>query len=444
MPQESIHSIHVDRRQRLKYVILMGESAPKAIGYIRVSTDEQASEGISLDVQRDRIIHYCQQFGLNLIDIYRDEWTGKELSRPGMQAALARVIEADALLLAVSLCRISRSVGDWHYLLDNYFGRNARYKFLAFDMAGVDSKTAAGETLIYFRAVMAQGEVSQTSERTIHAMRALKAQGVVCGALPYGKEYSDRLDENGRRVVVENPDKLATVARIKELHGQGLGILTIANMLTAEGRPPPKKSWNCDAVRRILTREGLYSRKQWDRSNAIRDPDIVTRRIAELRAQNLSYQEIGKRLTAERLMPDVGSKWYPQTVKDRWHCASTYDQTKALELAVGYRRANYSLRQIAHELTLRGLTPKRGGTWHPNHIRELLLLAQIPSYVSGDDGAAAPNQTAGRAGDKDAASSVAARGSRRDGGDGAGQGVVLAQARPAVAKTKHPTAARRR
>jgi hypothetical protein len=44
----------------------------------------------------------------------------------------------------------------------------------------------------------------------------------------------------------------------------------------------------------------------------------------------------------------------------------------------GYRRANYSLRQIAQELTLRGLTPKRGGTWHPNQIRELLLLAQIP------------------------------------------------------------------
>jgi hypothetical protein len=134
-------------------------------------------------------------------------------------------------------------------------------------------------------------------------------------------------------------------------------------------------------VRRILTREGLYSRKQWDRSGAVRDADAVTRRIAELRAQNLSYQEIGKRLTAERLLPEVGSKWYAQTVKDRWQCASTFDPGKALELAVGYRRANYSLRQIAQELTLRGLTPKRGGTWHANHIRGLLLLAQIPSAL---------------------------------------------------------------
>jgi hypothetical protein len=47
-------------------------------------------------------------------------------------------------------------------------------------------------------------------------------------------------------------------------------------------------------VRRILTREGLYSRKQWDRSGAVRDQDQVMKRIAELRAMNLSYKEIGK------------------------------------------------------------------------------------------------------------------------------------------------------
>jgi DNA invertase Pin-like site-specific DNA recombinase len=360
----------------------MGESAQRAIGYIRVSTDEQATEGISLDVQKERIIHYCQQFGLSLLDVYQDEWTGKELGRPGLQAALTRMVQTGAVLIAVSLCRISRSVGDWHYLLDTYFGRTARFKFLAFDVAGVDAKTAAGETLIYFRAVMAQGEVSQTSERTLHAMRALKARGVVCGALPYGKEYSDRLDSEGRRVVVENAAKVATLARVRELHVQGKGIKTIADTLAAEGRPPPKKAWSTEAVRRILTREGLYSRKHWDRSGAVRDQDRVMKRIAELRALNLNYKEIGKQLTAERLMPDVGSMWHHQTVKDYWQSASTYDQEKAMELAVGYRRANYSLRKIAQELTLRGLTPRRGGTWHPNQVRELLLLAQIPSRAS--------------------------------------------------------------
>ncbi len=80
----------------------MGESAQKVIGYIRVSTDEQATEGISLEVQRDRIIHYCQQFGLNLLDIYQDEWTGKEIARPGLQAALSQMVQTDAMLMSVS------------------------------------------------------------------------------------------------------------------------------------------------------------------------------------------------------------------------------------------------------------------------------------------------------------------------------------------------------
>ena len=372
-------AIHIDSEARLRYSAVMGESAQKVIGYIRVSTDEQATEGISLEVQRDRIIHYCQQFRLNLLDIYQDEWTGKEIARPGLQAALSQMVQTDAMLMSVSLCRISRSVGDWHYLLDRYFGRNAKYKFLAFDVAGVDGKTAAGETLIYFRAVMAQGEVSQTSERTTHAMRALKAKGIACGALPYGKEYSDRLDAEGRRVVVENSGKMATIARVRELHSQGKGIKTIADILASEGRPPPKSMWSTDAVRRILTREGLYNRKQWDRTGAVRDQDQVMKRIAELRAMNLSYKEIGKHLTTEKLMPDVGSMWHPQTVKDRWEAASSYKQDEAMELAVGFRRAHYSLRKIGEELTLRGLTPKRGGTWHPQQIRELLLLAQIPA-----------------------------------------------------------------
>src|SRR5690242_5932449 len=50
--------LHIDPKARLQYAKLMGESAPHAMGYIRVSTDEQAVEGISLDVQKDRIIQW--------------------------------------------------------------------------------------------------------------------------------------------------------------------------------------------------------------------------------------------------------------------------------------------------------------------------------------------------------------------------------------------------
>ena len=54
------------------------------------------------------------------------------------------MVETDAMLMSVSLDRISRSVGDWNHLLDRYFGKSAKFKFLAFDCAGMDPKTATG------------------------------------------------------------------------------------------------------------------------------------------------------------------------------------------------------------------------------------------------------------------------------------------------------------
>jgi DNA invertase Pin-like site-specific DNA recombinase len=63
-----------------------------AIGYVRVSTQEQATEGVSLDVQRDRIRTYCRLHAIKLIDIKADEGiSGGTLNRPGLQAALAMI-----------------------------------------------------------------------------------------------------------------------------------------------------------------------------------------------------------------------------------------------------------------------------------------------------------------------------------------------------------------
>lgn len=39
-----------------------------AAAYLRVSTEEQASEGVSLDAQRDRIEAYCRLRKLDLVD----------------------------------------------------------------------------------------------------------------------------------------------------------------------------------------------------------------------------------------------------------------------------------------------------------------------------------------------------------------------------------------
>jgi len=89
------------------------------IGYVRVSTDEQADSGLGLAAQRASIEAECAHRGWVLTAIYEDAgYSGKTLSRPAMKAALAvlKAGEAGALVVA-KLDRATRSVIDAARLL---------------------------------------------------------------------------------------------------------------------------------------------------------------------------------------------------------------------------------------------------------------------------------------------------------------------------------------
>jgi DNA invertase Pin-like site-specific DNA recombinase len=92
-----------------------------------VSTQEQVSEGVSLDAQRDRLKGYCKLNGIKLIDIKADEGiSGGTLERPGLQAALAMLRRGTAnTLIVVKLDRLSRSLRDVCTLVEDYLGMSA-------------------------------------------------------------------------------------------------------------------------------------------------------------------------------------------------------------------------------------------------------------------------------------------------------------------------------
>jgi len=85
-----------------------------AIGYARVSTEDQAKEGVSLDNQKSKIKAYCQLKDLELREIVEDAGlSAKNLRRPGVQKVLrlARRKEIDAVVV-YKLDRIFRSTVD--------------------------------------------------------------------------------------------------------------------------------------------------------------------------------------------------------------------------------------------------------------------------------------------------------------------------------------------
>src|SRR5690348_12261484 len=85
-----------------------------AIGYVRVSTEEQAAEGVSLEAQRAKVVAYCGLHGLSLDQTYADEGlSGKRAdNRPGLQSAIIHTCKSKGVLVVYSLSRLARSTRD--------------------------------------------------------------------------------------------------------------------------------------------------------------------------------------------------------------------------------------------------------------------------------------------------------------------------------------------
>jgi DNA invertase Pin-like site-specific DNA recombinase len=86
-----------------------------AIGYLRVSSDDQADSGLGLEAQRQRIADYCRLTGLHLAEVYEDPGIsgGKPLARrPAGSQLLARAKKSKALVIVAKLDRLFRSVAD--------------------------------------------------------------------------------------------------------------------------------------------------------------------------------------------------------------------------------------------------------------------------------------------------------------------------------------------
>ena len=129
-----------------------------AIGYVRVSTQEQATERVSLDAQRDRLRTYCKLHAINLIDIKADEGiSGWTLERPALQAALQMLRRGRAnTLIVVKLDRLSRSLRDVCTLVADYFS-DERFHLLS--LCGmVNTHSAAGRMVLMNLANYAQFE----------------------------------------------------------------------------------------------------------------------------------------------------------------------------------------------------------------------------------------------------------------------------------------------
>ena len=152
----------------------------RAIGYVRVSTDEQGASGAGLKAQRQAIGQACDQREYRLEHVYEDSgWSAKDLHRPGIEAALAVLDsgKADTLVVA-KLDRLSRSLLDFAALMER--SRRKGWAVVALDL-GVDTTSPSGELMANVLAVFAQFERRLIGQRTKDALAVKRTQGVRLG-----------------------------------------------------------------------------------------------------------------------------------------------------------------------------------------------------------------------------------------------------------------------
>lgn len=152
----------------------------KVIGYIRVSTQDQALEGISLEAQRKRIESWAYLNEGEVVAVYEDAGiSGSSMKkRPGLAHALEAAGKGTALV-AYSISRLARSTRDMLDIADRLERQGADLVSLS---EKIDTTSAAGKMIFRLMAVMAEFERDQTSERTKMALRQLKANGVKLGS----------------------------------------------------------------------------------------------------------------------------------------------------------------------------------------------------------------------------------------------------------------------
>jgi site-specific DNA recombinase len=218
----------------------------KAIGYIRVSTQEQATHGYSLDAQTAKLQAYASLYDIELIDIVVDAGvSAKSLKREGLQRVLATLENtgADAVLI-FKLDRLTRSVKDWNVLIEKYF----THKALLSVSDQIDTRTAAGRLCLNVLMSVAQWERETIGERTSTALQYKKSQGEHIGSVPYGYESIDKT-----LAVVES--EAAAISLIQEMREQGAKLQAIADELNAQNITSKRGGkWYPSSVKNVIER----------------------------------------------------------------------------------------------------------------------------------------------------------------------------------------------
>lgn len=182
-------------KARKRRIEARSKVADLAIGYLRVSSSEQAESGLGLEAQRAEIVACAGRRGVRIIGWYEDKGiSGATVGkRPGLLAALAAMGAGEAgSLIAKDITRLSRDKDDLGNLLA---AATADGWCVATADGVVDTCDPVKALLPMFLAIVATIERQWASDRMRSAHAAAKARGTRMGP-------TSKLDPATRSLIV--------------------------------------------------------------------------------------------------------------------------------------------------------------------------------------------------------------------------------------------------
>jgi len=217
----------------------------KTVAYVRVSTEDQAREGVSLSAQEARIAAYCAAMGWTVAESIRDAGeSAKSLKRPGIATVLDSIRGGVVGRIVVAkLDRLTRSVRDLADLIDLCAKHDVALVSLG---ETLDTSTAAGRMVVNMLGVVAAWEREAIGERTATALAHKRQRRTAYGPTPFGfVRVGDAL--------VSEPKEQDALAEAQRMDCGGSSFREIAARLTEIGVMPHRgKAWHPSSVRAML------------------------------------------------------------------------------------------------------------------------------------------------------------------------------------------------
>ena len=236
-----------------------------SVAYIRVSSQRQVDEGVSIAAQTRRIKEYAKFKGLSLDenDIFVEEGVSGGIpiwDRPKGRILKRRLMTGNySHIITMKLDRMFRLVSDMLHTVDELSDAGISYHIVDLNGEAVDTSTSMGRFFLTMMAAMAEMERGLISERTQEGMNQLKASHKKFTQSLFGWD----VDSNG--MLVPNWNEQNNIDYMAwQIDTNGMSAASVARSLDRQGIKGKRGGkWQGNAVTRVINNKFHLERKKF-------------------------------------------------------------------------------------------------------------------------------------------------------------------------------------